>query len=90
MDLKANDEQGEGFHRVHLPQVGAFLFFIFLFIFLSCSPPAALSSAAFPLLFLFNRLLIGTWNVNGRYCTENLGPWLNSYTESEPHIVVLG
>jgi len=35
-------------------------------------------------------LFSGTWNVNGKYCAESLGPWLNSYPDKEPDIYALG
>ncbi|KAJ9068326.1 hypothetical protein DSO57_1029940 [Entomophthora muscae] len=36
------------------------------------------------------RLFVGTWNVNGKYATQSLSPWLLDGNEEEPDIYVLG
>lgn len=84
LDHKADGAQRKGVHRVHLAKVRALFFLV--------NPQAWIWFVCFYLLLNFSRILAGTWNVNGRHCTENLGPYLNYYTAGagEPDIYVLG
>jgi len=37
----------------------------------------------------FGRIFCGTWNVNGKYATETLTPWLSA-DDVEPDLYVIG